>query len=80
MIPDANSVAVLQGVIENLLRDAEILTNQTMDDLAASRRARGIDYVPDECAAIRDAVRDSYVRALTERLINGLTDHGGHGE
>lgn len=72
--PDAYSVAVLAGALTNLLRDAEILTDQTMDDLAASRRARGIGYVPEECRDIRDAVRESYVRALTERLISGMSD------
>jgi hypothetical protein len=75
--PDAHSVAVLTGALSNLLRDAEILTDQTMDDLAVSRRARGVPYMPDECRGIRDAVREMYVRGLTERLVLGLCDDGG---
>jgi hypothetical protein len=74
---DAHSVAVLTGALSNLLRDAEILTDQAMDDLAASRAAEGIPYIPEECRGIRDAVRDMYVRGLTERLVLGLCDDGG---
>lgn len=74
MAPDAHSVAVLRGVIENLLCDAEILTEKSMAALADCRREAGIGYIPEECLAIRDAVRGSYVRALTERLVAGLYD------
>jgi hypothetical protein len=75
--PDAYSVAVLAGALSNLLRDVEILTNAAMDDLAASRAARGVPYVPEQCMGIREAVRDSYVHALTERLITGMNDDPG---
>ena len=78
--PDAHSVAVLRGVSENLLRDAESLTDETMDDLAARWRALGIRYVPEECVAIRDAVRDRYVRWLFGRLVDGMNDDPGGAE
>jgi len=70
--PDEHAVAVLQGTLKNLLADAEILTDRSMEALAECRRASGIEYVPEECTAIRNAVRDWYVRGLTDRLVTGL--------
>lgn len=74
MTPDAHTLAVLNGVAKNLLRDAEILTDAAMAALVECRRASGIEYVPESCLTIREAVRESYVRALTERLVTGLYD------
>jgi hypothetical protein len=76
--PHEHSTAVLRGVAENLLRDAELLTDRSMAALAESRRAAGIPYIPEECTAIRDAVRDWYVRGLADRLITGLTEDVGN--
>jgi len=78
--PDAHSVAVLRGVTQNLLRDAEFLTDKSMAALGESVRTSGLRYVPEQCVAIRDAVRAAYIRGLTERLISGMNDDPGGAE
>lgn len=75
--PDAYSVAVLNGVAANLVKDAETLTDAAMVALAECRRASGIEYFPESCVAIRDAVRAAYIRSLADRLISGMSDDPG---
>lgn len=74
-VPDGyNAEVVLQAVIMNLLRDANMLVDEELASLAKLRRASGWPFDQHDYDALRKPLLENIVRLFADRLVNGLLD------
>jgi hypothetical protein len=72
--PGYSAQEVLNSVITNLLRDANLLAEQDMLTIAASRRKRGWRFEQEDYDALRKAALENIVQLFADRLVRGLCD------
>jgi hypothetical protein len=76
-LPDGYLAEVLNGVVQNLLRDARYVTNASMNAVVDEFAGHGLEPSPEQVAAIRKGVFDVVVGAFRARLLSGLSDECG---
>jgi hypothetical protein len=76
-LPPGYMAEVLDGVVSNLLRDANTVTGAAMNAVVDEMAGHGLELRPMQFAAIRRAVFAFVVGALRRRLLEGLSDGGG---
>lgn len=76
-LPDGYAAEILNRVVQNLLRDANTVTNSAMNAVKDECAGHGLDIRPEQSAAIRKGVFDMVVGAFRDRLLSGLSDECG---
>lgn len=75
MLPDGyNYGVVLQTVISNLLRDADLLADANMASIAEFFRAKGWPFTQHTYEELRKPYHDYLIRLFADRLVEGLMD------